>query len=386
MKLYLNKNVRIIYAITLISVMGVASITPAFPDIAEHFNLSGKEIGLLIVFFTLPGVILTPILGILADRYGRKKVLVPSLLLFGLGGIACAFSGKFEYLLILRLIQGVGAASLGSLNVTLIGDLFEGSQRAAAMGYNASVLSIATSAYPFIGGFLASISWRYVFLLPAFAIPVAAIALISLNNPKTSQRQSLKDYLYNALRSIRSCDAIILFSISLVTFILLYGSYLTYLPFLLNKTFKFNSANIGIVMSIMSLTTALVSSRLGKLSRIISYKKIMLLSFIFYGVALFIFSLSNTIWLLLISIIIYGFGQGLNLPTIQTLLSSIAPFEYRAAFMSVNGTVLRTGQTIGPALMGIAFSLGGLHTVFYTGAFLAFMALIPILLIKVEQV
>ncbi|MGK9368724.1 MFS transporter [Melioribacter sp. Ez-97] len=386
MKLYLNKNLRIIYAVTLISVMGVASITPAFPDIASHFKLNGKEIGLLIVFFTLPGVLLTPMLGILADRYGRKKVLVPSLLLFGIAGFSCAFVSKFEYLLVLRFIQGAGAASLGSLNVTLIGDLFEGGQRAAAMGYNASVLSIATSVYPFIGGLLASISWHYVFLLPAFAIPVAAIVLIYLKNPETSRKQTLKEYLSNALHSIKSRDAVILFSISLVTFILLYGSYLTYLPFLLNKTYKFNSAHIGIVMSIMSFTTALVSSRLGKLSAILSYKKIMSLSFLLYGIALLGLSLSNTIWLLLTSIIIYGFGQGLNLPTIQTLLSGIAPFEYRAAFMSVNGMVLRTGQTIGPALMGIAFSLGGLHAVFYSGAFLAFLALIPISLISVNQV
>lgn len=386
MKLYLNKNLRIIYAITLISVMGVASITPAFPDIARHFNLSGKEIGLLIVFFTLPGVIFTPILGILADRYGRKKVLVPSLLLFGLAGFACVFPARFEYLLILRFFQGAGAASLGSLNVTLIGDLFEGSRRAEAMGYNASVLSVATSAYPFIGGLLASISWHYVFILPAFAIPVAMIVIVYLNNLEHSKSQTLKDYLANALKSIKSLNAIILFSVSLVTFILLYGSYLTYLPFLLNKTYKFNSAHIGIVMSVMSFTTAIVSSRLGKLSTTLSYKQIMTLSFIFYGIALLALSLGNTLWLLIISVIIYGVGQGLNLPTIQTLLSSIAPFEYRAAFMSFNGMVLRTGQTIGPALMGIAFSLGGLRAVFYAGAFLAFMALIPISLIKIKQV
>ncbi|MGK9477717.1 MFS transporter [Melioribacter sp. OK-6-Me] len=386
MKLCVNKNLRIIYAITLISVMGVASITPAFPDIAAYFNLSGKEIGLLIVFFTLPGVILTPILGILADRYGRKNVLVPSLLLFGFAGIACFFAGKFEYLLILRFIQGAGAASLGSLNVTLIGDLFKGSQRAAAMGYNASVLSIATSAYPLIGGLLASIRWSYVFILPAFAIPVAFIVITNLDSSETPHTQTLREYLSNALRTIKSLDAIILFSISLVTFILLYGSYLTYLPFLLNKTYKFNSAHIGTIMSIMSFTTAIVSSRLGKLSTILSYKKIMFISFLFYGTALITLSLSHTISLLILSIIIYGVGQGLNLPTIQTLLSSIAPFEYRAVFMSVNGMVLRAGQTIGPALMGIAFSLGELQAVFYAGAFLAFLALIPISLIKVNRV
>lgn len=115
------------------------------------------QVGLLITVFTLPGVVLTPIWGVLSDRYGRKRVLVPSLILFGLAGGACALARNFELLMVLRTIQGVGAAALGAINVTIVGDLFSGRERTAALGYNSSVLSSATAAYPAIGGALATL-------------------------------------------------------------------------------------------------------------------------------------------------------------------------------------------------------------------------------------
>ena len=79
-----NKNLHIIFCVTLVGVMGVASITPAFPAIIRYFEITPLQVGWLIVVFTLPGVVLTPLTGILADRYGRKLILVPSLFLFGL--------------------------------------------------------------------------------------------------------------------------------------------------------------------------------------------------------------------------------------------------------------------------------------------------------------
>lgn len=71
---YTHKNLRIIFSITLMAVMGVVSVTPAFPKIVEALHISMKEIGLLITVFTFPGVLLTPVLGVLADRFGRKRI------------------------------------------------------------------------------------------------------------------------------------------------------------------------------------------------------------------------------------------------------------------------------------------------------------------------
>ena len=159
-RLLRDVNLYIIFGITLTAVMGVSSIAPAFPSIADAMDVSAQQIGLLITFFTLPGIFITPVLGILADRFGRKIVLVPSLFLFGIAGTACAFATSFDQMLFFRALQGMGSASLGALNLTLIGDLYSGNQRATAMGYNGSVLSIGTAFYPAVGGALAVIGWH----------------------------------------------------------------------------------------------------------------------------------------------------------------------------------------------------------------------------------
>jgi ACDE family multidrug resistance protein len=216
-----DKNLQIIFLITLMAVLGVASITPAFPQIAREFHKSKQSVGLLIIFFTLPAIVLTPVLGVMADRYGRKHVLIPSLLLFGIAGGMCAMVKKFEVLLILRFFQGAGAASLGSINITLIGDIFSNSKRTEAMGYNASVLSIATASYPSLGGLLASAGWHYPFILPIAAMPIAVIVLLKLNNPEPRVKQNLKQYLLSALAVIKIHRVIIYFTTSFITFIII---------------------------------------------------------------------------------------------------------------------------------------------------------------------
>ncbi len=370
-KLYLNKNLQIIFSITLMAVMGVASITPAFPKIEQELNISEQQVGYLITVFTLPGVFLTPVLGVMADRFGRKKILIPSLLLFGIAGFLCFFMRNYHMLLVFRLLQGVGAASIGSLNVTLIGDFFKGSDRPAAMGYNASVLSIGTASYPAIGGVLATLGWYFPFVLPVFAIPIALIALYSLEGGKPANSEKLNVYLKKAWDSIKSRRVIIIFVASIFTFIILYGAYLTYFPFLVDSKFKAAPYVIGILFSVSSLTTAITSSQVGKLSARFSDKKLLKAAFIIYTISLLIIPIIPKLWFLPIPLILFGIAQGLNIPSLQTILTDLAPPENRAAFMSLNGMVLRLGQTLGPLFMGLVFALFGLSGVYIVGAAIA---------------
>jgi ACDE family multidrug resistance protein len=365
---YRDKNLQIIFLITLIAVMGVASITPAFPRIARELGISKQSVGLLIIFFTLPAVVLTPVLGVMADRYGRKNVLIPSLILFGIAGGLCTMVRKFEVLLFLRLFQGVGAASLGSINVTLIGDIFSSKRRTEAMGYNSSVLSVATASYPFLGGLLASAGWYYPFILPVFAVPVAIIVLLKLKNPEPGGKQNLKQYLVAALKAIKTRQVLTYFFASFGTFIILYGSYLTYFPFLLENLHDASPFLIGLMMSSMSVVTAITSSQLGIISRLFDKKNLLKISFILYSLSLLTIPLVTDIWMLFVSLFIFGLAHGINIPCIQILLAEIAPIEYRAAFMSVNGMVLRLGQTLGPILTGAVYIMGGLSYPFYAGA------------------
>ncbi len=377
-----NTNLHIIFSITLLAVMGVSIITPTFPLIVKEFDITSQEIGLLITMFTLPGIFLTPFLGILADRYGRKTILIPAIFLFGLAGGACAFTRNFNLLLLFRFFQGMGAASLGSLNVTLIGDIFHGQDRISAMGYNASVLSIGTASYPAIGGGLAMFGWFYPFLFPLLAIPLGLWILLSLTNPEPENSQKLSEYLQNTFRSIKQKKVIGLFLLNVLTFIILYGTFLTYIPLKLADSFQASPAVIGLIMSAASVTSAVTSSQLGNLSRHIKKNRLIQIAIMLYMVTLIVVTLVPSLWYMLIPAVLYGMAQGMNIPTLQTLLVGLAPIEYRAAFMSINGMILRLGQTLGPLVTGVAYGLMGIDGAFWGGAVVAAVMMGTVLSMK----
>jgi len=377
-KIYLDTNLQIIFGITLTYIMGVSSITPAFPKIVKELNISARDVGLLIAVFSFPGILLTPFLGVIADRWGRKRIIIPSLMLFGIAGGLCFFVRDFKLLLILRLIQGAGAASLGSLTVTIIGDLYSRKELVAAMGYNSSVRSIGSASYPAIGGALAMMGWHYPFILPVIAVPIGFLVLFNLKTPEPENKVHIREHLNIVWKKLGNRQVIGLLVISIIIFVMLFGSYMTCFPLLLGNSFGLSSLIIGLIMAGVSLIAAFTSSQLGKIIKLFSKKTILKISFILYALALSIIPLISRPWLFFIPVIIFGVAHGMNIPVIQALFSEAAPLKYRATFMSVSGMTFRVGQTLGPILMGMVISIWGISGAFYAGAGLSIVMLIII--------
>ena len=89
----------LVLCVALMGVMGVSITLPILPKLGAVFHQDAAGVALLITCFTLPSAFMTPVAGVLADRFGRKAVLLPGLLLFACGGMGCAFSDSFENLL-----------------------------------------------------------------------------------------------------------------------------------------------------------------------------------------------------------------------------------------------------------------------------------------------
>lgn len=383
-KLHADRNLHVVFAVTLMAIMGVSSITPAFPRIARELGVTAKQVGFLITYFTFPGVILGPVAGVLADRIGRRKILVPSLFLFGVAGTACAFVREFDLLLVFRFVQGVGASSLGALNMTIVGDLFSGKERTAAMGYNAAVLSVGTAAFPLIGGALATVAWHYPFLLPALAIPVGLLVIFRLKNPEPRNEQHLRAYFSHVWQIARQRSIIGLFLCGLLSFIVLYGAYLTYLPFLVATSFGGTPFIIGLIMSAASFSTAITASQLGPLARRFSEKRLLAAGCLVYAFGLAAVPFVPKLWMLFIPALVYGVAAAFAIPSITSLMAAFAPMNQRAAIMSLNGMVLRLGQTLGPLVMAAVYGLWAFKGVYLAGAFLA-LGMFTIAAIMIQQ-
>jgi MFS family permease len=368
---YRDPQLRVLFAVTLMAVLGVASIGPALPRLRDELGVPVEQVGLVVTLFTLPGVILTPLLGVAADRLGRKRVLVPSLVLFGIAGAACSLAQSFTPLLSLRLLQGVGAAALASINLTLIGDLFQGRQRTAAMGYNASVLSVGTATYPLVGGGLAMIGWHWPFALPILALPVAVLVTTRLREPPAARAQRLASYLSGVWRRVRTPPVLVLYTCSCGIFILLYGAYITFLPLYMADSFGSSPLVIGVIMTLQSVVNAITSSQLGRLSARIPEPRLLQVGLIVFAAGLAATPFAPVSAALAVPAAVLGVAFATTIPVVMSLLSELAPDDQRAAFMSLNGTVLRLGQTLGPVIMTGVYAAGGFRAVYMVGAAIA---------------
>ncbi len=366
---YRNPELQAIFGVTLMAVLGVASIAPALPRISATLGVTAGEAGLLITAFTLPGVLLTTVAGILADRYGRLRILLPGLILFAGAGVACSFATSLPTLVALRVLEGVGASPIGSINVTLIGDLFRGRQRTTAMGLNASVLSIGTAVYPAVGGALAMLAWSAPFALSILAIPVAVLVFRRLHHiAPRGQRTDLREYFGGLWGIIRRRQVLALFFASTAIFILLYGAYVTFLPFLMAGKFESSPFEIGLVMAGLSISTAVTSANLGRMARRLGETVVLRLGFAVFAAGLALIPFAWTVWALAAPAVLLGFAFATTIPVVQVLLAEVAPDDRRGAVMSLNGTVLRLGQTLGPPIMAGVYRVAGIDAVFFSGA------------------
>ena len=155
---------------------------------------------------------------------------------------------------------------------------------------------------------------------------------------------------------------------------MLFGPQISYLPILMNARFDAPSYVIGAVLSGASLTTAVTSTQLGRLTYRFSERSLLKAAFVLYAIALIAVAFTPSLPLLVLPAVLFGVAQGINLPNVFSLLNAHAPTENRGAFMATNGMPLRTGQTIGPLFMASAAGTLGLTGAYLTTAGLALFA------------
>ena len=341
----------LVSGITLLATMGIAGLLPALPLLANQFDIPLENTWLIIAAFALPGLFCVPIIGVLADRIGRKRVLLPALALFALGGIACAFAQTYTQLLVFRLVQGAGGSAFGLMYTTLIADTWQGNERLTMMSRNAVVLGLGTAASLLAGGALAMLDWRLPFLLSLAALPLMCLTCrLPLLNPGTST--SFRAYVGACISFARNRQTLLLLSLTLLTFIMLSGPLITCFPILAEQKFKATPLESGLILALASMAAGLAASGLPKLYRAYSTPSLLLAAMALYIVGFICISLAPALWLLAPAVFMYGLAQGLNIPLVSTLLASQVQDSQRGSLMALNGILLRLGQNIGPAVFG----------------------------------
>lgn len=367
-----SQATQVIISTTFVSLLAVPIVGPALSAMQSELDISNRDIGWMVMSsYALPALIVAPFTGYLADRFGKKTVLLPSLIIFGVCGGLIGLAPNNETLIFLRFCQGIGGSALATLNTALIPDLFSGRDRIKIMGYAGGTQSIGGGLLPLVGGFLASITWFLPFTTALIALPVGIHMLFRLETSKTDRSQRNGEYLYHARKHLTDQRVIELCFFTFGFIFLGFGCFISYIPSFMNDNFGSSPALIGIIISARALTGAFTSIFLNQVTLLISSRKLIISSFVVLAAGMFSLPFINGPWGVLFSALCYGASFGITRPLIQVHLFEIAPKDLRATFSSANGMAVRLAQTLSPLVAGLIVASFGFNILYFSAAFFA---------------
>jgi len=364
--------ILLVFAVTITGILGNTLISAPLPDILREFSLEDSSAGIIVAAATLPGIVMAPIIGLLADRFGRRKVLIPCLVVFGIGGVLAAVAPTFAALLACRLLQGVGSAGLINLAVVMIADSWDGPERARLIGYNAAVLTVSIAIFPALGGLLAQIGgWRLSFVPYGLALFTAVAVHRWLPHVTTNTTTTVRAQVSAAGRALRQPVVAGSVTFGAVVFALIFGLFLTAMPVLLDDTFGLDPFARGLMLSVPALTSTVAALLLGRVRARVGASRLLLAANLIFALGFLTIGLAPALIFVVVGALGYGLGEGSAIPTLQDLVASRAPEESRAAVVAVWVGFARAGQTVGPLVAAAALGGIGAQATFVAGAAIA---------------
>lgn len=355
-----RRRVPLIFAITLTSIMGNSLLAPAIPDILDAFGRSDGSTGVLVAALPLPGIVIAPLIGVLADRYGRRNLLVPCLALFGTGGIVAATAGTFEVFVGARFVMGLGAAGLINLGVVLLSDTFEGEQRTTWIGYNSGVLTIALAVFPMVSGLVThSFGWRWALAPYALALITSVATFVLLEPSHEPTGATIRHQLSGVGSALRSRRILTILAGGGLGFAVIYGVFLAAYPNHLDTEFGLGADARGLMLGLPAITSSIAAFSLGRARSRWGRSAILIVCALTWVLAFVIIGTAGSIALLVIGTLVYGFGEGAMIPSLQEAALHESPADHRAAVMAVWTGCARLGQTIGPFASAFVLTRAG---------------------------
>lgn len=337
-----------------LTVMAGAIIAPSLPLIRAHFQeLPGVDLRVRLVL-TMPALFIVagaPVAGWLADRRGRKGVLLGALLGYAVAGSAGAFLPWLDAILLSRALLGVAVAGIMTAVTALLADYFGGEDRARVMGMQAAFMGLGGVVYTALGGVLAGIDWRGPFLVYLLALGVFPLALAVLWEPA---RDRARTGLHGADGGEPAPPSLpvlrVLAPVYAVSFLLQLSFYTipVQLPFRLAEVAGAGPIVAGLAIGTTSLFFSLSSLLSARLNRGSLPGSIIVRGFLIAAVGFAGIALAAGPGGIFPALAVVGAGSGLVLPAMSVWLTSEVPSHLRGRALGGMTTSVFLGQFLSP--------------------------------------
>ncbi|MEH6955324.1 MFS transporter [Neobacillus drentensis] len=352
-----TKNYIMLTFTALLLFSGFYLLMPTLPMFIKQLGGSESQVGFIIGVFTISAVIFRPIVGGLIDRYGRMVFIISGLLFFAITMYLYDWVTGVIFLVVLRILHGIGWAIATTSIGTAITDVIPQSRRGEGMGWYGLAMTLGMALGPILGLWVAkSFSFHYLFLL-CTVLAIIAFALAFVTKLPTVQITSKKPISFFGKTVL---------PIAIVTFFLsfTFGGITTFLPLFAAKI----QVNIGAFFLVYAITLTIIRPLAGKISDKHGEGVIIVPALITLIVALFALTITKGIVGLVISAILYGIGFGSAQPALQVAIIRLAPPEKRGVANATFFTAFDLGIGLGAIILGFVSQNMGYQMIFFVCA------------------
>ena len=359
----MNRYITIALLITFLDATGMGLIMPVLPTLLEEFSVKDSiatHYGLILALYALMQVIFAPILGQLSDKYGRKPILILSLI-----GVVCdytllSFSSALWMLYLGRMVAGISAAT-GAIAASMIADHTNAAERTKWFGRLGAAFGAGLIAGPAIGGFIGQYSAHLPFAVAAILNALALIMVI-LRFPKTPSQKAEQDLLEIPQSDIsntpfRQIIKPVLLLLTLFFTVQLIGQVPATIWVLFTEyRFDWNTFNIGLSLAGLGLMHIIFQAFIaGYMATRWKNETIFVLGFILDASAFLLLAFISNVWLLLPALVLLA-GGGMALPALQGLISVKTAKEHQGKLQGIIVSLTNITGIIGPPLFAIIYA------------------------------
>jgi len=354
-----------IFISLLIDVIGVGIIIPVIPDLIKSLvggTMSDASVygGWLMFAFSVMQFLFSPILGGLSDRYGRRPVLLLSLLGFGLDYILVALAPSITWLFVGRILAGITGASFTTA-MAYIADVSEPEKRAQNFGMIGAAFGLGFIIGPVIGGILGDYGTR---------VPFFAAAVVTLINvlygyfvlPESLAKENRRPFDWKranpigTLKHLGKYPVISGLIVSLVCIYIAAHSVQTTWSYFTKERFSWDNAMVGYSLGVVGVLVAFVQGFLIRFTTPkLGQERSVYIGLLLYASGLLLFAFANQTWMMYTFLIPYCLG-GIAGPALQALMSNAVPANEQGELQGALTGIMSITSIVGPPLMTNLFA------------------------------
>ena len=357
------------FAMFVIAV-GFGMVVPILPVFARDLGASGLWLGLAFSGFAVTQTPLTPIMGRLGDRWGRRPFIVTGLGIYVFVGIGLALADTFQAVAALRMVMGVGGACMFTSALATIGELAPRGREGRYMGLFMVSFTSGFGIGPLIGGILKdSVGVDAAFLTLAGAAVFALLLVVALMPSQSATRRTDEEIAAIApVRDMfRDFRVLALFAFNF-TFGLGIGAVMTFIAIFMNDVLLASATMVGLVVGSRAVLSSVFQPIFGRLADRVPRQHMVAISGVLLAVATAAIPLSPTVMALLVVFLLLGLAESAAMPASMAITTDLGRVYGYGTLMGVTNAILVFGLLAGSLGSSVVETQWGVDNVFRAAA------------------